>query len=95
MFPLNVPTIMRTNFVVVEDKFKREDLASAILHYVVEDLVDWLFHHYLANGVKRVFFFGSFVSPRLVRGLVTEEIVRRNILCVGTNHVGIANIIII
>jgi len=60
-------------------KFKREDLARALLNYVVLDVIQLVQLVSSLHGIKRVFFCGGVSSSPLVRRLITTEYVRRNL----------------
>jgi len=59
-------------------KFKREDLARALLTLFVLDLVQCVQLVCRCNDIKRVFFCGGMASSPLVRSMITTEYVRRN-----------------
>ena len=59
-------------------KFKREDLARALLNLFILDVVQCVQLVSNCHGIKRIFFCGGFGSTPLVRCLITTEYVRRN-----------------
>jgi len=65
--------------VVIAGKFKREDLARALLNTLVLDTVQCVQLVSNCHGIKRVFFCGGFGSTPLVRRMITTEWVRRNL----------------
>lgn len=73
-----VRVIISVMFVCVTDEIKREDLARSLLVAVVMDMVHHLMLNALDNGIKHVFFSGSFMSTYLMRYVITAEFARRN-----------------
>lgn len=59
--------------------FNPEDLARAMLVYTIVDLVQCLHNSCRVQGIKRVFFCGSFCNHPLSRRIITTEFVRRSL----------------
>jgi len=73
-------SVVSPSVMVMLGKFKREDLARALLCCMVLDLVQCVQLVSNCHGIKRVFFCGGFASTPLVRSIITTEYVRRNLL---------------
>jgi type II pantothenate kinase len=62
---------------VNRDELKREDVARAVLNYVVRDIVKSVQFLCQIHGVGRVFFYGGLCNHPFVRSAVTAEFIYR------------------
>ena len=62
---------------LLSDDFRKEDLASALLHSAVLDLVHMVMQFVHVHKLPRIFFCGGFTRFAIVQKLITAELTRR------------------
>lgn len=65
----------------ISGEFKREDLARAVLETVAFDLAHTVHLQAKTRGIEHVFFSGGFIGHQLVRDVIMNEWLRRDLTC--------------
>ena len=72
-----VPYLLMYNLWYLGD-FHKEDLVRSLVVAVIMDMVQHVHLTAISQGIKHVFFSGSFINTFLMRYLITTEFARRN-----------------